>query len=256
MKSRDRAALLENERRFYRNQEHIDFYAKQGNPRQIFAHEQVRSCLLKALRSKGCGSQSRVLNLACGTGEMDMDYVLPLTQRVVGIDVTIEALSTFRGKYDLPCVNGDVLTLPFRQDAFDFVVCSGLLHHLISQGRMEDFLLEFKRVLRPGGWLIANEPNLFFPNGFPMLILQKIKPGILGLVPGERPLSPFYLLRQFRKSGFGNVGIEASSYVYNRFPLFLSKAIAQVEEKIRRRPLFNLLGWWTLVSGQKRTSNS
>jgi len=247
----DRTVLLENEKRIYQNSEHLDFYAKKGDRRQIFAHEQVRRCLLKALRARSCTSQSRLLNLACGTGEMDMEFILPATRNVVGIDVTPTALKIFSERYELPCIEGDVLYLPFKDKSFDFLVCSGLLHHLISQGKMGKFFTEFRRVLKPGGWLIANEPNLFFPNGFPMLILQKIKPGILGLVPGERPLSPFYMTREYKMAGLKNVSVEASSYVYNRFPFFFSKAIARHEDKIRHRPFFRLFGWWTLICGQK-----
>lgn len=247
----DRSKLLENERSIYDNAEHLEFYNKTGNPRQVFAHEHVRSCLLKALKVRGCNAQSKVLNVACGTGEMDMDYILPATKDVVGIDVTPSALKIFQDRFGLPCVEGDVLKLPFKSESFDFLVCSGLLHHLIIQGGLSEFFPEFKRVLRPGGWLIANEPNLFFPNGFPMLILQKIKPGIMGLVPGERPLSPFYMEREYKKSGFQNISYEAASYVYNRFPLSLSKAIARHEDKIRQKPFWRLFGWWTLICGQK-----
>lgn len=247
----DRAKLLENERSIYNNAEHLEFYSKKGDPRQVFAHEHVRRCLLKALEVRGCNAQSRVLNVACGTGEMDMDFILPLTRNVVGIDITASALKIFQERFGTPCVEGDVLKLPFKSESFDFLVCSGLLHHLIAQGGLSEFFPEFKRVLRKGGWLVANEPNLFFPNGYPMLILQKIKPGIMGLVPGERPLSPYYMEREYKKSGFSNVAFEAASYVYNRFPLFLSKAIARHEDKIRHKPFWRLFGWWTLICGQK-----
>ncbi|MBN1687619.1 MAG: class I SAM-dependent methyltransferase [Candidatus Omnitrophica bacterium] len=249
--SQARSVLLENERRFYREQKHIDFYEGKGDPRQLYAHEQVRRCMTSLLRRKGATRASRILNLACSTGEADMKFLTPVTDRIIGIDVTQECLLKFHQSFGMPCVNGDVLQLPFQNESFDFAVCSGLLHHLISQGRMEDFILEFKRILKPGGWLVANEPNLFFPNGFPMLILQKIKPGIMGLVPGERPLSPFYMMRKLKKCGFQDVDVEAASYVYNRFPLSWSKAIAQREENIRRKPFFKLFGWWNLVYGQK-----
>ena len=40
----------------------------------------------------------------------------------------------------------DAKTLPFLNNSFDYVIFSGLLHHLIGQGNLKEFLNEFVRV--------------------------------------------------------------------------------------------------------------
>ena len=99
--------------------------------------------------------------------------------------------------------------------------------------------------------MIALEPNLFNQSGVLMNIFNTIKPGITGLVPHERVLSPLYLIKIFNEAGLEEVKCISASYVWNRFPLSISKFIAKHEERIRFKKPFNLFGWWVIVYGQK-----
>ena len=102
-----------------------------------------------------------------------------------------------------------------------------------------------------GGYVIALEPNLFNHSGILMNIFNTIKPGITGLVPHERVLSPLYLTKNFKDAGLEEVKYVSASYVWNRFPLSVSKFIPKHENKIRFKKPFNLFGWWVIVYGQK-----
>ena len=102
-----------------------------------------------------------------------------------------------------------------------------------------------------GGYVIALEPNLFNQSGVLMNIFNTIKPGITGLVPHERALSPLHLTKIFNKAGLERVKFISASYVWNRFPLHVSKYISKHEDKIRFKKPFNLFGWWVIVYGQK-----
>jgi hypothetical protein len=99
--------------------------------------------------------------------------------------------------------------------------------------------------------VIALEPNLFNHSGFLMNIFNTIKPGITGLVPHERALSPLYLIKIFNAAGLKEVKCVSASYVWNRFPLSVSKFISKHEERIRFKKPFNLFGWFVIVYGQK-----
>ena len=99
--------------------------------------------------------------------------------------------------------------------------------------------------------MIALEPNLFNLSGVLMNIFNMIKPGITGLVPHERALSPLYLTRVFKRAGLTEVKCIAASYVWNRFPLPISQFISEHEERIRFKKPFSLLGWFEIVCGQK-----
>jgi ubiquinone/menaquinone biosynthesis C-methylase UbiE len=218
-----------------------------------FAHKHVRSKIYETLKELNCNHNSLILNLGVGSG-LDHEYILQASENVIGVDVSNIALKMFRSKYKSPVILADVEKLPFKDNSFNFVTAIGLLHHLIGQNDLEYYINEFKRVLIGGGWLVALDPNLFHPAGVLMNILNTVRPGIFGFVPYERALSPYYLWNVFKNAGLIHVCIEASSYAYNRFPLYFSKRIAKREDKLRAKPVFRLFGWWSTVYGQKEVS--
>jgi hypothetical protein len=131
-----------------------------------------------------------------------------------------------------------------------------LLHHLVGQGDLGTYLKEFVRVTKPGGYVIALEPNIFNHSGLLMNIFNSIKPGITGLVPHERALSPLYLVKVFREAGLEEVECVSASYVWNRFPLFISRLISKHEGQIRLKKPFNLFGWFEIIYGRKANARA
>lgn len=223
--------------------------AKPLPARHHFAHAWVRSRLCDVLTELKYGNDSLVLDVGCGSGDAAV-HVQKVSPNIVGIDVSDSALKHYTGK-GFHGVIGDVKRLPFRDGSFDCVIAAGLLHHLVGQGNLTEYLTEFTRVTRLDGHVIALEPNLFNHSGLLMNIFNKIKPGITGLVPHERALSPLTLAGAFEKSGLREVRYMAASYVWNRYPLCVSKYISKHEERIRSRKPFNLFGWWEIVYGRK-----
>jgi len=99
----------------------------------------------RAVRSLDLPAGSRVLDLACGTG--DLCRVLAAAgHRAVGVDRSAGMLAEART--DAPLVRGDCLALPVPDGAVDGVVCGFALRNFLS---LEPFLAECARVLRPGG---------------------------------------------------------------------------------------------------------
>lgn len=218
-------------------------------PKHYFAHNCVRSRLYDTLVALKCDNTSSILEVGCGSGENTI-YVQKVSKNIIGVDVSDIALKEFRDN-GFQGVLADVNRLPFRSDSFDCVISAGLLHHLVGQGNLTEYLVEFVRVTKRGGYVIALEPNLFNHSGLLMNIFNKIKPGITGLVPHERALSPLYLAKAFKKSGLEEVKCIAASYVWNRFPLVISKFISEHEEGIRFKKPFNIFGWFEIIYGQK-----
>jgi len=214
-----------------------------------FAHNHVRSKLYDTLVDLGCHRTSSILEVGCGSGG-DTIYTSKASENIVGIDVSEIALRTFSAK-GFQGILADAKALPLRNESFDYVIVSGLLHHLVRQGNLTEYLAEFARVTRWGGYVIALEPNLFNHSGLLMNIFNTIKPGITGLVPHERALSPLRLTRVFKRVGLTEVKCIAASYVWNRFPLPVSRLISKHEDKIRFKKPFNLLGWFEIVYGRK-----
>ena len=99
----------------------------------------------------------RVLDVACGTG-----YGNPILKRarplsVDSVDISWNALSFGRRRYQLSAIAADAVCLPFLEGSFDVVVSLETLEHLADPVA---FLNEVARVLRPGGRLAISTPNV------------------------------------------------------------------------------------------------
>ena len=217
--------------------------------RHYFAHSVVRSRIYDTLISLGCNSGSSILDLGCGDGE-DAIFVSKASRNIIGVDLSTTALKQFADN-GFEGLMADVQKLPFPDNSFDFTICFGLLHHLVGQGGLSVYLEEFARVTRSQGYVLAMEPNVFNHSGLLMNIFNTLKPGITGLVPHERALSPLKLRDSFSAAGLRSAEFAAASFVWNRFPLPVSKFIARHENSIRTMAPFKLFGWFEIIYGQK-----
>jgi SAM-dependent methyltransferase len=126
------------------------------------AHDElVVQPLLDSLRGLAPGDEA--LDIGCGTGLL----TLRLAQRgfrVNGIDHSAAMLHQAQEKVrasGLPdrviLQTGDARSLPFEDESFDLVTCTGVLHHVPD---IRPTVVEAHRVLRPGGLLWIAEPCL------------------------------------------------------------------------------------------------
>ena len=94
----------------------------------------------------------RVLDLGCGAGE----FAAALPAPVVGVDAAPEAVRRARARgVDARLVALDD-PLPFREAAFDVAWLGETLEHLVDP---VGTLHEVRRVLRPGGRVLATTPD-------------------------------------------------------------------------------------------------
>lgn len=90
-----------------------------------------------------------LLDVACGGGLL-APYVRGFTH--VGVDLSWPSLQPAR-EHGVTVTQGDVLALPFADDAFDVVVAGEILEHVSD---LAGIVGEICRVLRPGGTLIVD----------------------------------------------------------------------------------------------------
>jgi len=90
------------------------------------------------------------LDIGCGSSR-----ILSGLGLVVGADIELKKLRWAR-KYDKPLVSASIFELPFRDAAFDCVICSQVIEHITASDMP---FLEMGRVLKDGGRLILGTPD-------------------------------------------------------------------------------------------------
>ena len=115
-----------------------------------------------AIRRAAIDNGSRVLEVACGSGEM-FGRILRANPGGVncGVDLSpkMAGFTQRKASVEAPetssfCQASDVRQLPFREAAFETVVCC-YLFELLGCSDLEAALLEVRRVLKPGGRLVV-----------------------------------------------------------------------------------------------------
>ena len=187
----------------------------------------------RTVRALRLGPGSRVLDLACGTGDFCRE-LQAVALRPVGVDLSFGMLAAART--GAPLVHADVLRLPISAAAVDGAVCGFALRNLVA---IPPLFTELARVVRPGGRIalleVAEPPNRLLRWGH-RLYFGRIVPRIGGALSDPAayrylPRSVAYLpppdelLEELRAAGF--VGVERR---------LLSAGIAQLITATRARP--------------------
>jgi len=154
------------------------------------------------------GQGLRILDVGCGTGQSLRIY-RERAGLYVGIDLSLGALRLAGSRFTgASWMQADALRLPFRTGSFDVVAFSSVLHHIGDRGAA---LAEARRVLAPGGWVFAFDPNLLHPA---MLLFRHPRSPLYsseGVSPDEQPLLPSILRHDFTAAGFSDLGQRCQS---------------------------------------------
>jgi demethylmenaquinone methyltransferase/2-methoxy-6-polyprenyl-1,4-benzoquinol methylase len=160
-------------------------------------------------------SGDRVLDGACGTGDLALAGLKAGAGHVTGLDFSGEMLARARKKAPLEWVQGDLLALPFEDASYDSATVGFGVRNVSD---LELALTELHRVLRPGGRLaileITQPRGLLRP--FFRLWFDRIVPVLGKALPGGAAYSYLpasvrrfpdaeSLARLLRDCGFGEV---------------------------------------------------
>ena len=109
-------------------------------------HEDLFATVIErlGLRFDGCS----ILDVGCGRGFMG-EIVRARGGRYAGADLVPNGAS-------FPLVQADAMHLPFRDGSFDGVFCIDAFEHIPDGAQAAR---EFRRVLRPGGYMFLSAPN-------------------------------------------------------------------------------------------------
>ena len=143
---------------------------------------------LFAILSNG---EARILDVACGTGDLSLQLRESGEARIVGLDFCRPMLDIAASKVSptgpaLPFIEGDALNLPFRDSSFAAVTIAFGLRNLTS---VEAGFKELMRVLQPGGRVAVLEfskPKAPILRSLFRIYFTKLLPLLGGLVSGSR----------------------------------------------------------------------
>ena len=126
----------------------------------FLSYGQDRRWKARVIRLAALRPADRVLDLACGTGDL-VAAAAGHARSVVGLDVTHRMLQLAAVKFGADArgvafVTGDMLALPFPDGSFDVVTTGYGLRNVPDLDRA---LLEIRRVLAPGGRLLSLDFN-------------------------------------------------------------------------------------------------
>ena len=113
---------------------------------------------------------SKILDLGCGQGRHCFGAYMFVDADVFGFDMShedvIKAKENFKdfdeSSANKSCSFGvtDGRKLPFKNNSFDYVICSEVLEHIID---FELVIEEIERILKPGGMFAVSYTHLTLP---------------------------------------------------------------------------------------------
>jgi demethylmenaquinone methyltransferase/2-methoxy-6-polyprenyl-1,4-benzoquinol methylase len=147
---------------------------------------------------------NRVLDVACGTGDLTQAFAATAAGEVVGVDFTPEMLAIAEEKRrklspeqgaKIRYLEGDAQNLTFESASFDVISIAFGIRNVADPARA---IREFARVLRPGGRLVVLEFDR--PSWQPMRFLNdlycgRVMPFTATLLSGDRSGAYKYLPR-------------------------------------------------------------
>ena len=165
---------------------------------------------------------------------------------IYGIDLSKTALSHCPG--NIKTIEGNILESGFDNEHFDIIICPLFLHHIYKIG-FSPFLKEFYRILKKGGVLAIQEPNILFPFFWVTSMLRRFMGNVTGLVPDERPIFPNQLTKELNNVGFKNISLKGLSLGHQRFPTFLQAILLLFDYPFRNiwplKLLCSHIGWYS-----------
>lgn len=134
-----------------------DFSTVTETPTALFTRQAIAMNIHRYRLAASRASGRRVLEVACGVGQ-GLGLLARTSKSLVAGDVTLRLLHQARRHYGdrFPLYCFDAQAMPFADHSFDLIVFFEAIYYLPSPST---FLMECRRLLRPGGELVISTIN-------------------------------------------------------------------------------------------------
>ncbi len=196
-----------------------------------------------------------VLEVGCGSGRGLAEF----NNVVVGIDISKKAIK--KSKETLSDKNaflviGDAKNLPFKENAFDFTVSSGLIEHFKNEDKDDEKMVdEMVKVTKRGGKLLISVPNTFcvwYTIAKPILYSLKLYPY------HDESSYNFLELENMLKSRYLKVikshGLQLFPHSFTGFNRIYPKWLADIFDKVESNvgPINKVFAFAVICLGEKQ----
>lgn len=124
--------------------------------------EGVREDIGHVLKTLPVKPDFKALDICCGNGLVSL-AISDKVRRVIGVDISSRMLERAkRISRDTECknvdfINGEVVSLPFKDDTFDITLCLTSFHYFPDYGYAEGVLREIFRVTKDSGAILLTD---------------------------------------------------------------------------------------------------
>lgn len=146
------------------------------NPYRKYKSERDRRLVLELM---DLHDEEKVLEVGCGYGWISQALLETAKIRWFGVDRSAQMLRHLHripALVNAPASIADAVQLPFQNEVFDKVLCTGVLMHVLESGLAAE---ELVRVLRPGGRLVCSINNALSPYALPVQLWNRRKRGFV-----------------------------------------------------------------------------
>lgn len=134
-----------------------DFYAEYSQIEDTHWWFRGRREIFTRLLQPFAGMSLSILDIGFGTGAM-LRFLTPYG-RVIGMDMSVDAIRFARTRCDVPMLLGDITRVPLESGAVDLVTAFDIIEHVPDDGAA---FAELARVCRPGGHMLVTVPAFQF----------------------------------------------------------------------------------------------
>lgn len=193
----------------------------------------------------------KVMEIGCGTGFVSSVIAEKTGMKVIGSDLCIPFIEDARSKYVLPNLSYEVLD--FNKvaenvtDTFDYLIGNGILHHLYYN--LDEVLINFRKLLAPGGKIIFMEPNIYNPY-VAAIFKNKTLRKKARLEPDEMAFSKSFMRKKLEKHSYSNISIRYKDFLLPGVPKVFIKPSIFVGNILEKTPL-KVISQSILISATK-----